>query len=283
MMHRVSSLVLLLLASVTACAKEAPPQPAGAAPPSASAPAQQPSGSTGSTAATPVEEAEAAQESVSAAADPADGSDAGLERLAALPADQQLPNDRWKAGTNYTPLVPAQPTSVDAGDVEVVEVFWYGCSHCYALEPYLASWDKNNAVYVKLVKVPVMWSAGHRAHARLFYALEALGRQDLHAKAFEAIHQRGNPLLANSEIATQRLHVDFAKANGIDEKQFLQAYNSFSVNANLQRAERLTQSYRVEGVPLLVVNGKYTTDVSKAGDQGKLLKLLDDLAASEER
>ncbi|MGH8286852.1 MAG: thiol:disulfide interchange protein DsbA/DsbL [Steroidobacteraceae bacterium] len=275
-MNRSGILVLLLLVSVSACAKDPAPPPAGngAQPSAATTPAP-------SSAKTEIETA--TQESGGDAAEPGERGDAGLERLAALPADQQLPNGRWKAGAHYMPLVPAQPTNVGAGEVEVVEVFWYGCNHCYALEPFLASWDKANAEYVKLVKVPVVWSQGHRAHARLFYTFEALGRRDLHQKVFDMIHQRGNQLLGKSERDTQAVHVDFAKANGIDPQQFLQAYDSFSVNSNLQRAERLTESYRVQGVPLMVVNGKYTTDVGMAGGQTQLLALLTDLAASEKR
>jgi protein dithiol oxidoreductase (disulfide-forming) len=271
-----------LVAGVTlkACAKESTPPAADTAnPPSTAAPAPAPQSTTAAPTAEQIQEAETAQESGGDTAT-ADRGDAGLERLAALPADQQLPPG---AGTRYTPLVPAQPTSVGAGEVEVVEVFWYGCPHCYALEPYLESWDKKNADYVKLVKVPVIWSPGHRAQARLYYALEALGRSDLHREVFQAIHEGRNPLLTNSERETTQLHVNFAKSNGIDEKQFMNAYNSFGVNSNLQRAERLTTAYRVSAVPMLVVNGKYVTDLEKARGYGELTQLLDELAASERR
>jgi thiol:disulfide interchange protein DsbA len=283
MMTRPATLVLLLAASIVACAKDPAPAPAESATAPAAAAPEPANPAPESTAQAEIDAATATQESVSAAAEPRDRADVGLERLAALPADQQLPNGRWKVGTHYVPLVPAQPTNVGAGEVEVVEVFWYGCNHCYALEPFLTNWDENNADYVKLVKVPVMWSDGHRAHARLFYTLEALGRSDLHQKVFDTIHQRGQQLLGRSVQEAQQQQVQFAKANGIEEKEFLQAYNSFSVNANLQRAERLTGSYRVQGVPLMVVNGKYTTDVSMAGGQTQLLALLNDLAASEKR
>jgi protein dithiol oxidoreductase (disulfide-forming) len=267
--------------SLTACAREnAPPSADSATQPATTTPA--PQAATPEPAAAQIEEAAAAQETGGDGA-PADRGNAGLERLAALPADQQLPAGRWTAGTHYTPLVPAQPTSVSAGEVEVVEVFWYGCPHCYALEPYLESWDKKNADYIKLVKVPVIWSPGHRAHARLYYALEALGRRDLHKKVFQTIHDQRNMLMANSEQETQRLHLAFARANGLDEKQFLGAYNSFSVNSNLQRAERLTNSYRVASVPIMVVAGKYVTDIEKAGGHEQLTQMLGDLAASEKR
>jgi protein dithiol oxidoreductase (disulfide-forming) len=270
---------LVVGVSLKACARE--PAPAASdpsSPQSTAAPAPAPQ-STPAATAEQIQEAETAQETGGDTA-AGDRGEAGLERLAALPPDQQLPPG---AGTRYIPLVPAQPTSVGAGEVEVVEVFWYGCPHCWALEPYLESWDKKNADYIKLVKVPVIWSPGHRAHARLYYALEALGRSDLHKKVFQTIHEGRNQLLTNSERETTQLHVAFAKANGIDEKQFANAYNSFGVNSNLQRAERLTQAYRVASVPIMVVNGKYVTDIEKARGHEPLTQLLEELAASERR
>jgi protein dithiol oxidoreductase (disulfide-forming) len=275
--------ILLVLLSMTACAQEPEPAPAADAAPATTPAAPAAPAKEAATEAEMEAATAATQESTDAAAEPGDRGDAGLERLAALPADQQLPNGRWKPGVHYVPLVPAQPTNVGPGEVEVVEVFWYGCPHCYALEPYLAKWDQGNADYVKLVKVPVMWSPGHKAHARLFYTLETLGRRDLHAKVFEAFHRQGQQLLGRSEKEAQQLHTAFAKANGVDEKQFLDVYNSFSVNSNLLRAERLTTSYRVSAVPIMVVNGKYTTDVTMAGSQENLLVLLDVLAGSERR
>jgi thiol:disulfide interchange protein DsbA len=209
--------------------------------------------------------------------------DAGLERLAQLPADQQLPAGRWKAGQNYDPLVPAQPTNVGPGKVEVVEVFWLGCPHCAALEPYIQSWLKNKPAYVDFVRVPVMWGPAHRAHAHLFYALMALNRPDLIQKAFDAIQNQHQMLVAQSDDDTLKAQEAFAKDNGVSAEDYAKAYNSFTVNSNLQRAEQLTQRYHVEGVPLIVVNGKFTTDVAKAGSQANLIALIDDLAATEHK
>lgn len=284
-MKRSGILLLLAVASVVACAKEPAPAPAETAAPPAATTTAAPAAETRteSEQQAEIDAAAQAQESAGDTAETRDRGDAGLERLAALPAQSQLPNGRWRAGTHYTPIVPAQPTNAGAGEVEVVEVFWYGCPHCYALEPFLQSWDKNNAEYVKLVKVPVIWSPGHKAHARLFYTLEALGRSDLHLKVFESFHRANNQLLGRSEQEARQVQLAFAKANGVEEQQFLAAYDSFTVNTNLQRAERLTTAYRVQGVPLMVVNGKYTTDVSMAGGHERLLELLNDLAASEKR
>ncbi len=209
--------------------------------------------------------------------------DAGLERLAQLSPDQQLPTGRWKPGVNYDPLVPSQPTSVGPGKVEVVEVFWLGCPHCAALEPFIQSWLKNKPSYIEFVRVPVMWGPAHRAHAHLFYTIAALNRQDLVQKAFDAIQNQHQMLFAPTEEDTLKAQEAFAKDNGISPDDYAKAYNSFTVNSNLQRAEQLTQRYHVEGVPLIVIGGKYTSDVAKAGGQSNLIQLIDDLAAAEHK
>jgi thiol:disulfide interchange protein DsbA len=209
--------------------------------------------------------------------------DAGLERLAQLPADQQLPAGRWKAGQNYDPLVPAQPTSVGPGKVEVTEVFWLGCPHCAALEPFIQSWLKNKPGYIEFLRVPVMWGPAHRAHAHLFYTLVALNRQDLIQKAFDAIQNQHQMLFGPNDEDTLKAQQAFAKENGVSAEDYAKSYNSFTVNSNLQRAEQLTQRYHVEGVPLMVINGKFTTDVAKAGSQSNLIALIDDLAAAEHK
>ena len=209
--------------------------------------------------------------------------DAGLERLAQLAPDQQLPAGRWKAGQNYDPLVPAQPTNVGPGKVEVVEVFWGGCPHCMALEPFIQDWLKNKPAYIEFVRVPVMWGPVHRAHAHLFYTLVALNHQDLVQKMFDAIVNQHQMLAGQTDDDTLKAQQAFAKDNGISPEDFAKAYNSFTVNSNLQRAEQLTQRYHVEGVPLIVINGKFTTDVAKAGSQSNLIALIDDLAAAEHK
>lgn len=279
-MRRALLSLALMTLSLGACGRETPPAASGAATsaPAASAPA---------TAPIPVAavQEQAAKTQESAAADTGgERGDAALERLAALPAEAQLPAGPWKVGVNYKPIVPAQSTSAEAGQVEVVEVFWYGCGHCYALDPFLESWRKNKPANAKFVRVPVMWGPTHRAHGKLYYTLEALGKLDaLHTKAFDEIHQKGNFLAANDDAQSLKLQLAFAKANGIGEADYTRAYNSFTVNAALQRAEDLTRRYQVEGVPLIVVNGKYRTDVGMAGGNGKLLELINYLVAAEKR
>jgi thiol:disulfide interchange protein DsbA len=146
-------------------------------------------------------------------------------------------------------------------------------------------WRKSKAPYVKFLRVPVIWGEGpQRSHARLFYTLEALGKLEaLHATTFDAIQKSGNFLVGASEDKTFKLQLAFAKAHGISEADFTREYNGFYVNSNLQRAEDLTRRYGVDGVPRVIVNGKYSTDVGMAGGQEQLLALINDLATAEKK
>jgi thiol:disulfide interchange protein DsbA len=224
--------------------------------------------------------AAAAQESGGAEESPGDAS---LERLAALPENVQLPAGKWKPGVNYLPIVPAQPTAAEPGQVEVLEVLWLGCPHCYELEPHIAAWRKKAPPYVKFVQEAVMWGPAHRAHGRLFYTLQALGRDDLVVKAFDEIHRRNNILLSptGNDAQTQSVQLAFAVANGVKEADFKREYNGFAVNTRLQRAEEIMRRYKIEGVPHVIINGKYETDVGMAGTPEKLIELIGDLAAAE--
>ena len=275
------------LLAVCACSRQAPenapaPTPAPQATTTAT-PAPPAAPSTPPAAAqSELAQATASQETGDSESAPA-RSDTSLEQIASLPAAAQLPAGKWQPGVNYAPLVPAQPTSVAPGKVEVVEVFWLACPHCYALEPFLKNWQKSKPAYVEFVRVPVIWQPVHRTHAHFFYTLEALGRDDLVDKAMAVIQEQHVMLAGSSDEESLRQQQEWAAKNGVSADDFAKAYNSFTVNSNMQRAEQLTQRYRVEGVPFVIVNGKYTTDVAKAGSEAKLMELMSDLAAAEHR
>ncbi|HWZ63286.1 MAG TPA: thiol:disulfide interchange protein DsbA/DsbL [Steroidobacteraceae bacterium] len=289
-MNRWLALAAVVALSVAACSRQGVPPPPSA-PPAASAPGvlAPPTPATPPPAAnTPslseIEQARASQESADGAAgEKTESSDASLERMAALPPDAQLPSGRWKAGVNYDPVVPAQPTSVESGKVEVIEVMWLGCPHCYELEPYVRAWLKTKPPWIEFSRVPVMWQGPQQAHAKLFYTLKALGRADLIDKAFDTIQQQHNPLIADSDQESLKIAQAWAAQQGISAQDFASAFNSFSVNSDLQRAEELTTRYRVQFVPTFVINGKYTTDVGKAGGPTQIIQLVNDLAAYEHR
>jgi len=193
----------------------------------------------------------------------------------------------WQEGVNYTRVVPAQPTAVAAGQVEVLEFFWYACPHCYAIDPLVESWKKSKPAYISFSRVPVTWSEGHRSLARLFYTLENLGKlEQLHGDVFKEIHVNGNPLVGtnpNDAAEAERVQAAFVKRFGISEDAFKKAYDSFAVETGLQRADQLVQRYRIDGVPTFVINGKYVADVRTAGGPERLITLVGDLAAQEHR
>jgi protein dithiol oxidoreductase (disulfide-forming) len=195
---------------------------------------------------------------------------------------------QWQDGVNYNRIVPAQPTNVPAGQVEVLEFFWYACPHCYALEPAVQTWLKSKPAYVTFIRVPVEWNEGHRSLARLFYALEAMGKlNDVHNEIFKEIQVNGDPLVGpdpNNAAAAERLQLSFIKKLGLSEADFEKAYHGdMNVETALQRADELAQRYRVTSVPMFVVNGKYTADVTMAGGPEKLMSMLNDLTAQEHK
>jgi thiol:disulfide interchange protein DsbA len=194
---------------------------------------------------------------------------------------------QWQEGVNYSRIVPAQPTEAPAGQVEVLEFFWYACPHCYALDPKVEAFRKSKPPYVTFSRVPVTWSDGHRSQARMFYTLQALGKLDqLHGEVFKEIHVNGNPLVApNAADAEQdeRVQTAWAKKEGIPEDLFKQSYHSFQVDQAVIKADQLVQRYRIEAVPTFVINGKYLADVGTAGSPERLMALVSDLAAQEHK
>ncbi len=190
-------------------------------------------------------------------------------------------------GVNYTRLVPAQPTAVGTGQVEVLEFFWYACPHCYSLDPMVESWLKSKPPYVSFSRVHVLWSEGHRNLARLYYTLESMNKlAELHTLVFNEIHVNGNPLTGadpGNAGQAEQLQTAFVAKHGISAKDFHDAYHSMAVETKMQRADELVQRYRVSGVPTFVVNGKYIADVGTAGSPERLISLVGDLAASEHK
>lgn len=274
-------LPLLVLGLLAACGQGSPEATVPAAPSGIEAPAAEPAPAPTGTAAPASggEAVESAAQAVEAL------SPVAAAVAATTPAAAGVAPGRWVLGRNYNQLVPAQPTDSPAGKVEVVEVFWYGCGHCYHLDPYLENWrKKGQPAFVDFRRVPVMWNDVNRQHARLFYVLQALGKLDqLHTAVFREIHANGNMLADQDPARGEALQVAFLKARGIPEADIRRAYRSFPVESNLQRAEILTRRYQVTGVPLMVINGKYTADVGSAGGEQALLDLINDIAGGARR
>ena len=151
----------------------------------------------------------------------------------------------------YAVINPSQPTHSSKNRVEVLEFFFYGCSHCFKLHPFLSAWEKKMPKDVELTFVPAIFNPSWEASARTFYALEALGqRKQLHDALFNAWN-------SNVNLIDEASSADFVAKQGVDRKKFTDAYSSFSMQSNLARAQQLAQSYGISGTPTLIVDGKY--------------------------
>lgn len=171
-------------------------------------------------------------------------------------------------GVEYTRVAP-QP--VETGSkVEVREFFGYGCSHCYALEPSLDKWLKTLPKNTQFVRTPAVFSEAWAVHARAYYAFEALGiTAKMHYALFHALHAEKRPLNNADSLAA------FVAEKGGDRAAFLDAYNSFGMQANLNRASQVARAYNIDSVPTLIVDGKYMTNSNIAGGHDRVPKVLD--------
>lgn len=172
-------------------------------------------------------------------------------------------------GFDYRILPIAQPVETK-GKVEVIEFFWYGCPHCYDFEPELSSWVKRQPKDVVFKRVPVAFRDDFMPHSQLFYALEAMGKGDaLNEKVMYAMHKENKRLLTEPEIA------DWVASQGIDRNTFLATYRSFAVISKARAAKQMAESYRIDGVPTIVMQGKYVTSPSIAGTKAKAILVMD--------
>lgn len=208
-----------------------------------------------------------------------------LARLAALvvggfvsAASFAAKDDFYVEGMHYERISPAVPTHVTPGKVEVVELFWYGCPHCYRFEPYIAKWLRRKPEAAEFLRIPATLNPGWVTHARIYYTLETLGELDrLHLAFFQAIHDQ------NRRFRDLNAAARFFAQNGLEEKRFIDAYNSLAVQTKLSQAQRLTREYGAKGVPTVVVNGKYRTTATLAGGYDEVLKVVDYLVAQEHK
>ena len=169
-------------------------------------------------------------------------------------------------------LDPPQPTEGN-GKIEVIEFFWYGCPHCYRLEPSLNAWLKNKPADVTFKRVHALPGTTWLQHAKIFYTLETMNLEEkLHDKVFEAIHKD------NKNLASPKVLDDWLAQNGVDPVKYHEVEKSFSVDSKLKRANQLTVAYKVDGVPRVFVNGKYYTAPEFVG-QDRIFATVDQLIA----
>lgn len=189
---------------------------------------------------------------------------------------------KYKEGRNFTRLIPTQPTVGGADKIEVAEIFMYSCPHCLTLEPHINAWAENKDSSIRFVRIPAIFNQLAQIHAQLYYTEVFLAKTGqlknpgaFRQMVFEEYHNRGNRLTSQRTI--ERL---FVRA-GVSADDFNRTWNSFEVDQALRVAQDLARRYNVASVPMVVVNGKYHTNVSTAGGIPQLLELVDELTERE--
>ncbi len=183
---------------------------------------------------------------------------------------------RYEAGTHYTELDDPVRTA-DPEKIEVLEVFWYGCNHCFRFQPLVESWHDNMADDIHFERFPAIWNGLMQVHAQAYYTAVELDVVDqVHEPIFNAINLERNRLMNENQLA------DLFAANGVDEDAFRETFNSFSVRTQVNRAERLMSDYQIQSTPNVVVNGKYLVSTSQAvATQQEMLEVVDFLVEQE--
>jgi thiol:disulfide interchange protein DsbA len=178
-------------------------------------------------------------------------------------------------GKGYEVLSPAQPVT-NPDKIEVLEFFWYGCPHCYHLEPALNDWLATKPENVDYIRQPAAFNQQWTDHAKAFFVAKTLNIVDkVHADFFDAIQNKKQKLQSEADLA------DFFVAHGVAKEKFLETFNSFAVDAKVRQAKVITVRYGVQGVPALVVNGKYKITAKSAGGQKNMTKVLEAIIAQE--
>ena len=184
--------------------------------------------------------------------------------------------ERYVAGTHYMEI--ANPVNTgDSSKVEVIEAFWYGCSHCFRFEPLITNWEENKPDDVDFVRFPALWNNLMKIHAQVYYAAEALDAVDaLHEHIFNAINVERNMLQNEGQIS------ELFAEHGVSQEDFDRTFNSFSVRTKVNQAEARMQDYGIRSTPNMIVNGKYLIATSEnVRTQQEMLEIVDFLVEKE--
>lgn len=183
---------------------------------------------------------------------------------------------QYDEGKQYRVL--DNPINTVTGDkVEVREVFWYGCPHCFSLEDDIYLWKQSMPAEAEFIKMPAPLSGNWTLHARMFYTLESLGKIDeLHEKMFDAFH-------LDHKLHNESDFLDFAEANGLDRDLVEETMDSFGVETLLGNAKQILSQAQLSGVPAFIIAGKYVTSPSMAGGEKAVFGVVDYLVAKESK
>ena len=180
------------------------------------------------------------------------------------------------AGNGYQEINPPLNTSSEAGKVEVIEYFWFGCPHCFAFEPTINAWVDRKPDHADFVREAPPLNPGWIDHSKAFYAAEIMGvTETIFEPLFNAIHIDKRRLRKAADIA------EFVGELGVDSEKFLATMNSFAVKTRINQAMNKAAASGITGVPSIVINGKYLTGNSLAGGHEGIVRVMDELVARE--
>ena len=183
--------------------------------------------------------------------------------------------EKFRAGVHYELL--DNPSKVrDPSKIEVTEVFWFGCNHCYALEPYIARWKRDIPLDVTFIKSPATWNDMLKTHATIYYTAKALGiEQQFVPAAFNTIQNEGKMLTGNTELEY------YFRGFDVQKDRYKAVSTSFGVRNAVDQADKKMKEWKVTGVPSLVVNGKYKVAASRSVRTDELFDVVDFLIEKE--
>lgn len=175
----------------------------------------------------------------------------------------------------YERVQPPQPTQTEQ-DVEVLDVFWYGCPHCFNFLPHMERWEENKPEYAGVRRMPAVFRQSWVVHAKAYYTAKLLGVEEkIHRPLFEEIHEKGRRMDNKADLMA------FFARFGVSEEDFLETFDSFAVDSNVQRAITMQDRYGVMGTPTVIVNGKYRVSGSLAGSYPDMIRVIDELVRRE--
>lgn len=175
-------------------------------------------------------------------------------------------------GQHYERLETPVETVVEKGQIEVTEAFWFGCPHCYRLQPSVTEWYETLDDDVSVVKMPATMGGDWNTHATAFYAAEQLGiEEDLHADFFTAIHEDGQALNDTDDLAA------FFANYGVSEEEARDALTSFGVRSDVSRAHSRMRDMQLMGVPALIIDGQYLVSPGSAGSLDNMPQIAETL------
>lgn len=187
--------------------------------------------------------------------------------------------EAFVAGKDYELISGSPEANLSNNHVSVTEFFSYGCPWCYRIEPALMGWVKQQGNAIQFSRVPVVFNKDWSFYAKAYYTAHLLNLDTtLHPLLFKTVQDKGHSMNTNQAM------IDFFIAQGVDNATVKSAFeSSTTIDMQVNEGTVLMSRYHVNGVPAVVVNNQYKTDLQMAQGEARLLKVLDFLVAKSNR